>query len=40
MMTIRKIVIWRAVPADNGAPGVYVLRDSWAAPGNDFAQEK
>ena len=36
----RQIVIWRAVPADNGAPGVYVLRDSWAAPGNDFAQEK
>ena len=35
----RKIVIWRAGPAANDAPGWCAVRDSWAAPGNDFAQE-
>ena len=28
----------RAVPADNGAPGVYIIRDSWVKPGNVPAQ--
>ena len=30
-----QIAIWRAVPADNGAPGVHGIRDSWVSPGND-----
>ena len=34
----RKIEIWRAGPAANGAPGWYIIRDSWVQPGNDFAQ--
>ena len=31
----RQIVILRAVPADNCAPGESVIRDSWVKPGND-----
>ena len=34
----RQISIWRAGPADKGAPGEYVIRDSWAVPGNVSAQ--
>ena len=32
-MTMRKIVIWRAEPAVNGARGRCVIRNSWVQPG-------